>query len=591
VLNVKNLSIRNQIFLTYIFLLILISALFSSFIYIQTQASINRQTNTSINQALTLAETNAQTFIYDIENIIFGVQTNGVILDALLSDSEELDRRLGALQDELLKVDVFRKRIKNITLYPTELFPNGYKNTNTLNIVRPKAYSEHEPWFKETLAKNGRVCWYVFVNEYSQSMVSAAKVIFNPQNPDIPLALLRIDIDILTFTKNIDNLVIGRTGKVFLIKGTQIIRQKNEGILKAVLNSPDFYEALGGTAPKNGVIKTDGKEYSLIYDEIDNTGIIICGIVPLSELLESAVYVRNVIVITVIVSILIALFLSYIVSNLLTKPILSLSHEMENYERSTDSAALPAAGNELYFLIKSFSNMKHRINKLLHENKKLYERQKILELKALQAQINPHFLYNTLDSINWMAQKQNTPEISNIVSALGTFFRNSLNKGKEFITLRKELEQVTSYVTIQKLRLKDKFDLVLEVGKELYNIAFLKLTLQPLIENCIVHGFSAIDYKGIITIKAYEKDGYVFIEVADNGCGADSEMLNDYIYIESDSDEKIDRYGSRNVNQRIKIYFGDDCGLSFSEPGEGLKATVKIKRIENIYENKDIYSR
>ena len=238
---------------------------------------------------------------------------------------------------------------------------------------------------------------------------------------------------------------------------------------------------------------------------------------------------------------------------------------------------------------ESYNSMLNTIDSLITDVEDLYKKQKIFELKALQAQINPHFLYNTLDSIHWMARAHHAPDISKMVSALGTFFRHSLNKGNEYTTIENELNQISSYVSIQKIRFEDKFDVVYDIDENLLHCTIVKLTIQPLVENSIIHGFDEIEEGGMITIRVYSEDDYIFIEVADNGCGTDTDELNKAVTRELDYSEPIEKYGLTNVNLRIQLYFDKTCGLSFktNETG-GVTATIKIKRKEPEYKTIDL---
>ena len=188
-----------------------------------------------------------------------------------------------------------------------------------------------------------------------------------------------------------------------------------------------------------------------------------------------------------------------------------------------------------------------------------------------------------------MARAHHAPDISKMVSALGTFFRHSLNKGNEYTTIENELNQISSYVSIQKIRFEDKFDVVYDIDENLLHCTIVKLTIQPLVENSIIHGFDEIEEGGMITIRIYPEDDYIFIDVIDNGSGADTNELNKAITHELDYNEPIEKYGLTNVNLRIQLYFDKTCGLSFktNETG-GVTATIKIKRKEHEYKTIDL---
>ena len=245
--------------------------------------------------------------------------------------------------------------------------------------------------------------------------------------------------------------------------------------------------------------------------------------------------------------------------------------------------------DEMGKLCATYNAMLDTIDSLINDVYELYRKQKRFELKALQAQINPHFLYNTLDSINWMARAHHARDISKMVSALGTFFRHSLNKGNEYTTIENEFKQIKSYTDIQKIRYDDKFDISFDIDEELLQCTIIKLCVQPLVENCILHGFEEFEEGGMINIRLYAEGDYIYISVEDNGCGTDTDELNTALAKEIDYNEPIEKYGLSNVNLRIKLYFDETCGLTFTtnEKG-GVTALIKIRRKNHEYKAIDL---
>jgi len=204
------------------------------------------------------------------------------------------------------------------------------------------------------------------------------------------------------------------------------------------------------------------------------------------------------------------------------------------------------------------------------------ENKRKLELYALQMQINPHFLYNTLDTIAWLAKLKNEKDIEHLVLSLAKFFRLSLHKGDKFIKVREEIDLVKSFLEIERMRFPELFEVIYEVEDEIKEIETLKLVFQPIVENAIKHGFSDIDYRGKLFIRAYSKDEDIIFEVEDNGLGFDpSEDLfaDDKLLI------GLGGYGLKNVDERIKLEYGRDYGVIVtSEVGKGTKVIIKIKR-------------
>ncbi len=200
-----------------------------------------------------------------------------------------------------------------------------------------------------------------------------------------------------------------------------------------------------------------------------------------------------------------------------------------------------------------------------------HESKRKSEFDTLQSQINPHFLYNTLDIIVWMIENEQKQEAVKVVTALARFFRISLSKGKSIITVHDELEHVRNYLTIQQMRFKNKFVYEIRAEEDTMGLACLKLMLQPLVENAIYHGMEFMDGDGLIEIQVKKEGKDLWIEVRDNGFGMTKEQVENLL---SEKPHVSSRRGSgigvKNVNERIRLYFGEDYGLIIeSEPDEG----------------------
>jgi two-component system sensor histidine kinase YesM len=221
----------------------------------------------------------------------------------------------------------------------------------------------------------------------------------------------------------------------------------------------------------------------------------------------------------------------------------------------------------------SFNIMIGKIRELLAAKMKEQESLKKAELRALQAQINPHFLYNTLDTIIWMAEAQQTDQVVQLVSALSNFFRISLSKGRDWITIGEEIERTRSYLTIQKMRYRDILDFRIEVDDAVAGNTILKLILQPLVENALYHGIKNKRSGGMISVRARQNgNGEIVLEVEDNGVGFTPDKLARVQAQLSEDSEEIrleSGFGIDNVNKRIQLYYGRQYGLSIASDYQG----------------------
>jgi len=274
---------------------------------------------------------------------------------------------------------------------------------------------------------------------------------------------------------------------------------------------------------------------------------------------------------------------AWIISESVYIPIKKL-HDVTATITQNDLQALVTSknANEIADLGISFNAMINKIKELLDSKIKEQENLKKAEFRALQAQINPHFLYNTLDTIIWMAEAKKNDQVIDLVRSLSCFFRVTLSEGKDWITIQEEIEQTRSYLAIQKMRYRDILDYKIEIDEAVLEGTILKLLLQPLVENAIYHGIKNKRQGGTVIVRVYRQDeSKIFLEVEDDGAGFTAYKLTKIQgYLNDDSDEfKLEErgIGLENVNKRVKLYYGKEYGLSIeSEYQMGTKARLVI---------------
>ena len=270
-----------------------------------------------------------------------------------------------------------------------------------------------------------------------------------------------------------------------------------------------------------------------------------------------------------------------------TNPVYRLLNTMREFGKGNYQAKAEENGiGELKILSAHFNIMAEKLQKQMDEIRNNEREQRKMEKKLLQSQINPHFLYNTLDSIIWMIQGGEYKGAEQMVSLLAKFFRISLSQGQDIISLKKELEHATSYLSIQNIRFKDKFDFSVQADENLLQYLCPKLSIQPLLENAIYHGMEGIYDDGEIQISIYEKNSLIHIDVIDNGLGMPPETIEYIMHNKVVSSKRGSGIGVRNVDERIKLIFGNAYGVVItSELDEGTTASIiipKIKKVEDI---------
>ena len=279
---------------------------------------------------------------------------------------------------------------------------------------------------------------------------------------------------------------------------------------------------------------------------------------------------------------------SVVLSRYISRPIHSLNKAMGEFEANAEGFSYePVYGSlEVTSLSNAFGHLVIRIQELMNQvrNEEIVLRK--TELRALQAQINPHFLYNTLDSIAWMCEEGRNKDAVEMVNALARLFRISISKGHELIPVEKEVEHAKSYLQIQKFRYKNQFQYSFEVQESCLHYYCNKITLQPIIENAIYHGLNRMIDEGFIEIRIFEDGDDVVFTVEDNGVGMTKEQCESILHKEVKG--QTGGIGIKNVNDRVKIYFGEQYGMTIeSELDEGTKVSIRMPKLkEDSYETR-----
>ena len=344
----------------------------------------------------------------------------------------------------------------------------------------------------------------------------------------------------------------------------------------------------GGLKTENIDAIMECREDSLIIDEggdsklytmskSKRTGWTVVGAAYTSELLKNNEQAQMWYLLVASILLLAVIGISGIISREITKPIRSLRDSMRKVQNGQfDTHVEVITENEIGSLGRSFNLMTSEIQALMEQNVYEQKQKRKSELKALQAQINPHFLYNTLDSIIWMSEAGENDEVVEMTSALARLLRQSISNDQEEVELEKEIEYVKNYLTIQKMRYKDKLEFFIYVDPRVAHVPIIKLVLQPLVENAIYHGIKYKETKGNLKIYARPVDGRVEIVVADDGIGMDEDVM-EHIFDEHRKEQKRNGVGVPNVQKRLKLQYGSEYGIRYeSVKGAGTKAVITI---------------
>jgi two-component system, sensor histidine kinase YesM len=491
-----------------------------------------------------------------------------------LRDAQDLNTLyLTKYQDE---VDLYRLR-----LYVRDEVIYSQEHVNLFGMSDIK----DTKWYKLLTTRKDKIIWcppnyFVGESEENNSIVSAARTIRDPNFYNKIIGIFRIDL----LEDNLKSIVkkanITQKGVAYLQNSEgAIVTSSDYNIMKTMEVDQAYSLSLSKEESFWGETIQNGSRLLVGSRNIQGTDWILVSVIPYEEILSSSITIRNQMLLLMLLLITLAYVFAYYISGSNTKRISRLIKKMRKaQEGDLELISVTPGSDEIGELMKNFNFMIQKIKILIEDQYKSGQEIKSAELKALQAQINPHFLYNTLDLINWTAIKYNVPEISSMVKSLSRFYKLSLSKGRDVVPISDELEHVKLYVDIQNRRFENKIHLQIKIDDSILDCSVLKIILQPIVENSILHGIlEREDKSGNITIIGRLEQDTVIMSVCDDGVGMDEETIIDILNSKS---EENHGYGVWNINNRLKLYYGEEYGLIFkSETGKGTEAEIRIPAV------------
>ena len=419
-------------------------------------------------------------------------------------------------------------------------------------------------------------------NESSYSwVISLSRAVEVTDEGKATQALLLINLNYRYFEEIFSNVNLGNGGYVYLTndRGDIIWHPKQNEIYSGRFNEDNKYAA----TLKDGITVENlrGKNITLNVRTIGYTGWKLVGVTPSAALGIDGIKFRFFVLFVADLFLFLLAMINAFISDKISNPIKRLDGSVREIESGNlDVEIVPSGSYEVEHLGKSIKNMLGRIKVLMSDLVAEHNAKRKSEFDTLQSQINPHFLYNTLDIIVWMIENENSDKAVNIVTALAKFFRISLSKGKNIITVKDEVEHVRNYLMIQNMRFKNRFEYSIDVDEKVLSYSSLKLMLQPLVENAIYHGMEFMDGDGEIDVKVFKEDNSLYFTITDNGLGMSEDMVETLLSKDFVPSKKGSGIGVKNVNERIKLYFGSEYGLKVeSEPDEGTKITIHLPAV------------
>lgn len=558
-------------------------------VYIRFSTEVEQETIESTQKLMEQAGESLEDYLVNMRQISDAVCYNVIKENDFAKQDEDIQEGLALLYE------ANKNNLRSIAIYDSE---------GNLMAAEPVAFEKEgvdvteQEWFRQAMEEIENIH---FSTPHIQNLfddgtmryhwvTSSSRVVELMNHGQSQKGILLVDMDYSSIVRMMNQINKMDNGQYYYLcdgNGQIIYHPKQMQI-----HNGKFKENNHSTAKlKEGIHDEnfEGKQRKVLVNTISYTGWKLIGVIPDSIMNHEMLNVQQVITMLVLLMAMMLIVVNRIVSAKISSPILKLNHSVREYEAGKEPEIYIGGSMEIRHLGESIQSSYRHNEELMQEIVREQKERRKSELDALQSQINPHFLYNTLDSITWMVEGGRNDEATFMISQLAKLFRISLSKGHTIISIKDELQHAQSYMNIQRVRYKDAFVVTFDIQPELYSYCAVKLTLQPILENAINYGVSGIDEQGEICVTGRLKDGMCILSVSDNGIGIPEEEIEYLLTDENRVPKKGSGVGLINVNNRIQILFGKDYGVRIeSEWDEGTTVSICVPAILYTEENRKI---
>lgn len=523
---------------------------------------------------------NIDSYIKYMESISYMLKDSSDVKKFLLNNDMGQQQKLTEerITEQIGTILKIRQDIYNIAIIAT----NERYILNDGDKINPYIDVTEKMWYKTALGKNGV---FTISSSHVQDIIEyqypwvvslSSAILDNGHN----IGVLLVDLNYKVIDNLCKRIQLEDKGYIFIIDelGNTIYHPRQNLIYSGLKTEP--IDQIMASETNHFIIRINEEEYLYNIAKSEASGWRVVGVVKTKDLLTYSTMAMNTYFIATIIIVGAAVALFIKLSKRITRPIRILEDAMKRFEigefKSAEVEILE--NNEIGRLGKTFNRMNQKIQQLIEEKVQDEKLKRQSEMRALQAQINPHFLYNTLDSIIWMAESGKNSEVIKMTAELARFLRQNISNERELISIEQEMSYVKSYLNIQKMRYRDQLNYTIHVSDEIKNYHIIKLMIQPLIENAIYHGIKYKNEQGHISIRANEQGGKIMIEIIDDGVGMDEVTLNS-IFQKKETSFRNNGVGVYNVYSRLKLQYGVQGEISYeSIPHQGTKVKILIPK-------------
>lgn len=579
----RNRLIRNKITLVYVPLIIVP-------LFVLGFASNHIYTNAIVEKTVKNVSDNSSLIITQINGILTNATSSANMLT--LNLNKVLVEDQAGSRGQFSELQLYTK-ITNQLSFVMVIFPDvesvafvDQQNNVYGSNARMESHAElaaSSEMLNRLKQSSGASIWFpmqwrnYLVTDPAEPVLTLGKRIVNI-NTGVPLGYVILNIRESALSAVYENIGSMKEGSYFIAdEGGLIVSSQNTAAVLQPIAEPALRDWVLKSKAGADIQASKEGEMLLISTDIPNFEWRLISMVPYDLLTEDTGKITLLLILIGLVCFVIALFGARLLSNVISKPIVHLSRHMKKLkEGSLDQQIEVTSGDEIGLLASGFNTMMGRVKELLENISAEQRKKREYELALMQAQIKPHFLYNTLDVIYTLSEMGRTRDVQRTTKALADFYRVALSKGKDQIRLEEEMRSVMDYLSIQRIRYSDVFNFDIDIGPDILDCMIPKLTVQPLVENAIYHGLKNKASFGQLSITARREEQKVILSVRDDGAGITEERLQAIKRSMNDPEQQVG-YGLCSVHERIKLYFGETYGIQIeSVNGLGTVVTVEL---------------
>lgn len=553
-------SIRKKLVISYLLLITVPILVLGVYSFSVSKRNMERQTEETIRNNVRLMASDLETSLKRENDNIKYLSYNAKFRQ-VLKNSRGNQVEVAQVLNEVVEPIFWYFITSDNNMKGIEIY-TPYVSQEVGSFLKPVGDSSEESWYQYH-QKNFGTLW-----TFENGSMFATRTVLDAQTASEPIGVLKLTVHPASVLEPISN-------NTFLNNGILLTDTEGKTIYSRQTGAEPADQAVLAGAEAGDLADGDQGEYIVMSEAISTSGWRLYYYVTKSEITGQLYEILKSTLLIVGLCLAVSLFLIGILSRVLSRRILELKESAEKVAEGNFNLELNHNDtDEIGIVSKSLQTMCDRLNEMINRVYKAELEKKAMELKALQAMINPHFLYNCLSSIKWKAIRTGNDEISDLTGLLAKFYRTSLNGGKQITTVGSELENVKSYVELQRMTHENSFDVEYELDETLFETSMPNFLLQPIVENAIEHGMNyqeEIEGRGWLIVRLEEEDGHLIFSILNNGPRVELDRLEESLNTPGRG------YGIYNIEERIRIYYGAGCGVYASVTADGYTCfTVRI---------------